>query len=251
MQEFMQEFTLKRDKEAKKTKRASLSKAKISQTLKHLDPDEPLENMTQNNMTIYENYKVQLLQRGTFQCRLRNQNQTVVVMNDIDSYGAFQHKNFVHCSMFQTETGKNFTCECGVYHTLLEELSTDQADLNTIQGPIEDFEGVKCIHCRFLEDFLEGQSADNALQIMVNAALESPSPSVLPLESTEKCRKYSVRCDDRPSFVHLSLHPTTKKYIFSCKVSCIFLAILLFISLIPSHLITGIHKNLAASKVNK
>ncbi len=48
----------------------------------------------------------------------------------------------------------------------------------------KSFEGVKCIHCRFLQDFLEGQSADNPLQIMVNAALESPSPSVLPLEST-------------------------------------------------------------------
>ncbi len=64
----------------------------------------------------------------------------------------------------------------------------------------------------------------SALGYMIHDALESPAPDVLSLKSTEKCRKFSVQCNGMASFVHLSHHPSTNKYIFTCKVSSLLLS---------------------------
>lgn len=182
------------------------------------------ENMSNNNMSVYDNFRAQLVKNGTVQWRKQTAEINTVVMNNYSSQnGMFEPHQYVHVTSLRTETGEHvYSCQCDI-HKAIEEVAYRDAD-----GTAVIFvNGMKCCHCRFFEEeitpilkrigMVRSSSSPSFIERKVLEGIVAASASIVKLPHLPDSMKFSVRHEDTLAFVHLTFMHQTRTHIVSCQ----------------------------------
>ena len=191
---------------------SSVSEGTITAALSSLDShyndsleiEREVNNMQSDNLTIYQNYVQNLRSNPMSVCDIRYQSslRNVYCLNDCDSHkGTFSLSDFVHCSEILTERGYIYICDCKIYKTLL-----DNARHSSDTSNLQYYDGVACVHVRFLREHSNSRQSPFWSKFQVNNI-----PLVQCVYSGHNNRKFSVVHKDAASKIHL-YHKIGKLY---------------------------------------